>query len=129
MIGRMWDFQQPYFEGKLIPPADAWRRFEDWRARHAEIGVLFVARPVTLSTIGTVKLVRNGTLRIQGETAGTGFNLKDATFTYGPLQVFPRWPMGPMVEVMAVSAYTPDGGWLVLAEGFRPESLAPRAIE
>jgi len=125
----MWDFNQPYFQDKLIPAADAWRRFDDWRIRRAELGVLFVAKPATLSSIGTVQSVRNGMLRIQGTTAGAGFNLKDATFTYGPLHVFPRWPMGPMVEVMALSAYTPDGGWLVLAEGMRPEALAPRAIE
>ena len=108
---------------------DAWRRFDDWRMRGAEIGVLFVAKPVTVSSIGTVQSVRNGTLRIQGSTAGAGFNLQGASFTYGPLQVFPRWPMGPMVEVMAISAYMPAGEWLVLAEGVRPEAMAPRAIE
>jgi len=125
----MWDFEQPFFEGRLIPEADAWRRFDDWRARRAEIGMVFVAKPATLSGIGTVRSVRNGMLRIQGSTASSSFNLKDAKFTYGPMQFFPRWPMGPAVELMAVSAYMPAGEWLVLAEGLPPEALAPRTIE
>ena len=125
----MWDFDQPYFEGKLIAADDAWRRFDDWRASRAEIGVLFVSKSATLSTIGTVQSVRNGTLRIQGTAAGTRFDLKDARFTYGPTQFFPRWPMGPMLELMAVSVCLPAGEWLVLAEGMKPEAMMPRAIE
>jgi hypothetical protein len=76
-----------------------------------------------------VQSLRNGRIDIRGATVGTGFNLKDARFTYGPVQMFPRWPMGPMVEVMAVSAYLAAGEWLVLAEGLRPESLPPMRVE
>jgi hypothetical protein len=128
MIGRMWDFDQPFFADKLIPESDAWSRFDDWRVRHTELGVLFIAKSARLSSLGTVSSVRNGRLEIRGETAGAGFNLKDARFSYGPLQVFPRWPMGPMVEVMAISAYMAQGEWLVLAEGVKPESLTPMLL-
>ena len=116
----MWDFEQPYLKGKLIPPEQAWRRFDDWRAHGTEVGILYVAKSASVSMYGTVQSVRNGRIEVHGTTAGAAFRLKDARFTYGPFSIFPRWPMGPTVEVMALSAYLTDGGWLVLAEGMRP---------
>ena len=35
----MWDFNQPYFEGKRIPSDHAWRKLDEWRAAGKEIGV------------------------------------------------------------------------------------------
>ena len=125
----MWNFDQPYLADKRIPPDDAWRRFDEWRVQHAEIGVLFVAKPATVATMGTVHSLRDGMLRLQGSTVAARFNLQGATFMYGPVQMFPRWPMGPMVEVMAVSACLPSGEWLMLAEGMLPETVAPRVLE
>ena len=124
----MWDFQQPYFEGKLIPSEQAWRTLDDWRAKGREIGVWFVARSGSVRALGTLNSVRNGRLELRGSTVRAGFNLKDATFTHGPTQVFPRWPMGPMVEVMALQAFLNTGDWLMLAEGMRPEGLPMRAL-
>ena len=121
----MWDFDQPYFQGKLIPAEQAWRRLDEWRAAGKEVGVWFVARAGSVRTLGTVDAVRNGRLELRGTTVRAGFDLKGATFAYYPMQMFPRWPMGPMVEVMALQAFLGTGDWLVLAEGMRPESLPP----
>ena len=63
-----------------------------------------------------------------GQSAHAAFNLRDARFTYGPFQVFPRWPMGPMIELMALQAFLGNGDWLVLAEGLKPEGISPRAL-
>ncbi len=121
----MWDFNQPYFEGKLIPSEQAWRTLDDWRARGKEIGVWFVAKSGSMRTLGTVDSVRNGRLALRGGTVRAGFNLQDATFAYAPVQTFPRWPMGPMVEVMAVQAFFPTGDWLMLTEGMLPMRTLP----
>ena len=121
----MWDFNQPYFEGKLIPSEQAWRRLEDWHAAAKEIGVWFVGKTGSVRTLGTVESARNGRLELRGTTVRAGFNLRDATFLYAPVQLFPRWPMGPVVEVMALQAAFETGEWLMLAEGMRPESLPP----
>ena len=56
----MWDFNQPYFEGKQIPSDEAWRTLDDWRAAGKEIGVWFVAKSGSVRTLGTVESVRNG---------------------------------------------------------------------
>ena len=124
----MWDFNQPYFECKLIPSEEAWRSLEDWRAAGKEVGVWYVAKSGSVRTLGTVDTVRNGRLELRGSTVRAGFNLKDATFAYAPMQLFPRWPMGPMVEVMALQAAFPTGDWLMLAEGMRPEGLPLREL-
>src|SRR5271157_3526040 len=124
----MWDFNQLYFEGKLIPSEQAWRTLDDWRAAGKEIGVWFVAQSGSVRTLGTVESVRNGRIELRGSTVRAGFNLQDATFTHGPVQMFPRWPMGPMVEVMVVQAFLHTGDWLMLAEGMRPDALPPRGL-
>ena len=126
----MWDFNQPYFKGKLIPSDQAWRRLEDWRVAGREIGVWYVAaKSGSVRTMGTVESARNGRIELRGSTVRAGFNLKSATFAYYPIQIFPRWPMGPMVEVMAVQAFLESGDWLMLAEGLRPETLPARELE
>jgi len=125
----MWDFNQPYFEGKLIPSDQAWRRLEDWRAGGKEIGVWYVAaKSGSVRALGTVESARNGRVELRGSTMRAAFNLKNATFAYCPTQLFPRWPMGPAVEVMALQAFLETGDWLMLAEGLRPESLPTREL-
>jgi hypothetical protein len=124
----MWDFDQPFFEGKFIADDQAWRRFDEWIAAGKQIGVWFVAKSGSLRTSGFVESAANGRVNLRGQTASAGFNLKDARFTYGPFQIFPNWPSGPMVELMAVQAFLPNGDWLVLAEGLKPEGLSPLAL-
>jgi|ERR1043165_4057891 hypothetical protein len=108
---------------QTLPHSDAWRMFEQWRSAANEIGVMFLGRHGSLATTGTVTSARMGRLQINSGSTEATFNLKDANFLYGPVQLFPRWPYPPPVEVIAVQAYFPSGDWLVLAEGFRPKSV------
>ena len=124
----MWDFDQPYFEGKLIAADQAWRRFDQWMSAGKQIGIWFVAKSGSLRTSGIVERAEAGRVHLRGQSATAGFHLADARFTYGPFQVFPNWPSGPMVELMAVQAFLPNGDWLVMAEGLKPEGLAPLAL-
>jgi hypothetical protein len=124
----MWDFDQPYFAERLIAADQAWRHFDEWMAAGKQIGVWFVAKSGSVRTAGTVRSVRNGRVELIGQSAAAAFNLRAAQFTYGPFQVFPRWPMGPMVELIALQAYLDNGDWLVLAEGLQPEGISPRAL-
>ena len=125
----MWDFNQQYFAGRLIPSDQAWRRLEGWRVAGKEIGVWYVAaQSGSVRTLGTVESARNGCPELRGSTVRADFNLKNATFAYYPVQLFPRWPMCPVVEVMALQAFLETGDWLMLAEGLRPESLPTREL-
>jgi hypothetical protein len=124
----MWDFNQPYFEGRLIAPDHAWRRFAEWQSAGKQIGLWFVSKSGSVRTAGAVESARDGRVQLRGQSAHAAFNLREAQFTYGPFQVFPRWPMGPMVELLALQAFLANGDWLVLAEGLMPERLPPRAL-
>ena len=117
----MWDFDQPYFEDKLVSADQALRTLEEWRAGGREVGAWYVAKSGSIRALGTVKTARNGRLALHGPAARADFDLKGARFTQGPFQMFPRWPAGPMVEVMAVQAFLQNGEWLVLAVGQNPE--------
>jgi hypothetical protein len=108
---------------QALPATDAWRIFDGWRASEQIIGVLFMGRHGSLATSGTVTSARMGRLQLNGDCAEATFNLKNAEFLYGPVQMFPRWPYPPPVEVIAVHACLPGGDWLVLAENFRPKSV------
>ena len=111
-----------------MPAENAWRMFDDWRTNGKEVGMVLCGRAGTVTALGRVSSLCNGRVQIQAEGAGAWINLRDATFTFGPLQVFPRWPAGPMVEVVAVQAYLPGGDWLALAEGIVPAALAPATL-
>jgi len=124
----MWDFHQPYFEARLIPSGQAWRTFDDWITSSAQIGVWFVSKSGQVRTAGTLASARNGQVRLHSQAAQAVFDLRQAQFTYGPFQVFPRWPMGPMVELIALQAFFANGDWLVLAEGWQPEGALPRTL-
>jgi hypothetical protein len=116
--------------GTPISPDEAWRILDDWRAQGKEIGMLYAARSATatIASMCRVRAVRNGLLQVRGESGGASLNLKLAKFTYGPMQVWPRWPAGPSAEVLALQAYLPTGDWLVLAEGYLPKELSPLAL-
>lgn len=124
----MWDFNQPYFEGRLIASDQAWRRFDEWMAGGKQIGVWFVSKSGSVRTAGFMQSARNGRIQLRGQSAHAAFNLHEAQFTYGPFQVFPRWPMGPMIELMALQAFLTNGDWLALAEGLMPEGVSPLAL-
>jgi hypothetical protein len=116
--------------GTPMPAEEAWLMFEAWKTAGKEIGVLFCGRSGTtaISALLTIRSARNGLVQLKGEGAGASFNLKQAKFTYGPMQVFPRWPAPPPVEVMALQAYLVTGDWLVLAEGVVPRELSPLTL-
>jgi hypothetical protein len=117
------------YTGTPIPTDQAWRTFGDWKNGGREIGVIFFGGSgSSLYTMGFVESARNGKLLLRSETVRASFNLARATFAYGPVQTWPRWPSPPIVEVIAVQAQLENGDWLALAEGLRPESLPPRAL-
>ncbi len=117
------------YTGKPIPTDQAWRTFGDWQIRGLEIGVIFFGSSgSTLYTMGFVESARNGKILLKSRAVRASFNLKQATFAYGPIQTWPRWPSPPIVEVIAVQAQLENGDWLALAEGLRPESLPSRAL-
>jgi len=112
-----------------IPTDQAWRTFSDWQTSGREIGVIFFGNSgSSLYTMGFIERARNGKLLLQSATVRASFDLRQATFTYEPLQTWPRWPNPPIVEVIAVQAQLANGDWLALAEGLRPESLPPRTL-
>jgi hypothetical protein len=121
----MWDFDQPAFTGRLITADRAWRTFDQWKAAGLEIGVLLFGKAGMITALGTVESARNGRLAIQGDAVGATLNLKGAQFSYGPVKTWPRWPLPPIVEVVAVQAFLTNGDWLVLAEGLRPNLPRP----
>ena len=113
-----------------MAPEDAWRLFDSWRVNEKEVGLLFCGRSGTtvISSLCIVRAARNGLLQLKGDATGASLNLRQAKFTYGPLQVFPRWPAPPPVEIQALQAFLVTGDWLVLAEGYVPKELAPLAL-
>jgi len=116
--------------GTPMPPEDAWRIFDAWKSGGKEIGLLFCGRSAStvISSLCTVRAARNGLLQLKGESTGVTLNLQLAKFTYGPMQVFPRWPAPPAVEILALQAFLATGDWLVLAEGYVPKELSPMAL-
>lgn len=114
---------------KPITSDEACRTFDQWKTGRREIGVIFYGSTGhSLYAMGRVDTVRNGRLFLKGDTLRLSFNLDRATFAYGAVQTWPRWPNPPIVEVMAVQAQLGNGDWLALAEGLRPESLPPRML-
>jgi hypothetical protein len=116
--------------GTPIAADEAWRLLDDWRVQGKEIGLLLCIRSGTavVSSMCTLWATRNGLLQLRTDSGGASLNLKLAKFTYGPMKVWPRWPAGPTVEVLALQAYLPEGDWLVLAEGYLPKELSPLAL-
>jgi hypothetical protein len=116
--------------GTPVAAEEVWLMFEDWKRAGKEIGVLFCGRSgsAAISALMTIRAARNGLVQLKGDGTGASFNLKQAKFTYGPMQVFPRWPAPPPMEVMALQVYLATGDWLVLAEGAVPRELSPLTL-
>lgn len=112
--------------GTPVPSEEAWRVLDDWKARRKEIEMLFCK---TLREGRHICHV-HGAYRAnqRGDGAGTSLDLKLAHFTYGPMAVWPNWPAGPTVDVLAPQACLATGDWLVLAEGYLPKELSPLAL-
>ena len=115
--------------GTEIPPDRAWRLFTEWQAKAKEVGVIYVSQGSTFRCFAKVESARNGALQLRSETASASFSLKEASFQYGPMQTWPRWPNPPIVEVMALQALLPGGAWLCLAEGLVPAAIPTRMLE
>ena len=109
--------------GTAIETDRAWRMFADWTSTGKEIGMWYVSQPSRFVGFGRLSSARNGVIQFQAEAARATFDLKEARFTFGTMQTWPRWPNPPIVEVLALQAYLPRGAWLVLVEGLRPEVI------
>jgi hypothetical protein len=117
------------YTGTPIPTDQAWRTFSDWECKACEVGVIFYGGSGTsLYTMGFIQSARNGRLLVKGDTVRASFNLTHATFAYGPVQTWPKWPSPPIVEILAVQARLENGDWLALADGLQPERLPPRGL-
>ena len=97
--------------------------FDDCKTAQKEIGLRFISQLSRFGTSGTLRSVRQGTVPIQSDSTAATFDLKEARFTYGPMQTWPHWPNPPVVEVIALQAYLPRGAWLVMVEGLKPEAI------
>ena len=97
--------------------------FNDWKTAQKEIGLRFISQLSRFGTFGTLRSVRQGTVPIQSDSTAATFDLKEARFTYGPVQTWPHWPNPPVVEVIALQAYLPRGAWLLMVEGLKPEAI------
>lgn len=97
--------------------------FADWKAGRKQIGVRFISQLGRFGAFGMLRSASKGTVQFQADSAGATFDLKEARFTYGPMQTWPHWPNPPVVEVMALQAYLPHGTWLVMVEGLKPEAI------
>ena len=77
---------------------------DDWRLKRKEIGMLYCGRSgaAVISAMCTVWAARNGSLA--GNGVGASLSWRMARFSYGPIQVWPHWPSGPAVEVLALPA-------------------------
>ena len=86
--------------------------------------MIFWGRSANLYTMGTVTSLKNGRLELKGDLARASFNLTGASFKYGPMQTWPRWPSPPIVEMNALRAEFANGDYLALAEGLTPGSIS-----
>jgi hypothetical protein len=112
------------YSGTSIEAQEAWQIFDQWKNRGQDIGVIFWGSSANLYTMGTVTSLKNGRLELKGDRARASFNLTGASFKYGPMQTWPRWPSPPIVEVNALRAEFANGDYLALAEGLTPDSIS-----
>lgn len=120
----MQDWQEwKEIQGTPIETDQAWRMFEEWKSSRREIGIRFVSQTSRFAALGKLRSPNRGTIQIQAEGAQATFDLKEARFTFGPFQTWPRYPNPPMVEVIALQAYLPRGAWLVMVEGLKPDAI------
>ena len=103
--------------------------FERWKSSHQEIGVIFWGRSANLYTLAVIQSAKNGRIQLKGEAAQASFDLAGASFKYGPMQMWPRWPSPPIVDVQALRAEFKNGDYLALAEGLMPHPLSSPSLQ
>lgn len=116
------------YSGTPIEIHQAWEILDRWRSRRQEIGIIFWGRSANVYTLGQVESAGNGRIQLKGEDARASFNLTGASFKFGPMQTWPRWPSPPIVDITALRAEFENGDYLVLAEGLKPPSISPPSL-
>lgn len=120
---RKLDCMQDY-AGTPIEPHQAWEILNRWKNGRNEIGIIFWGRSANVYTLGLVESARNGRIQFRGDGARDSFSLIGASFKYGPMQTWPRWPSPPIVDVNALQAEFENGDHLALAEGLTPPPIS-----
>lgn len=115
-------------DGDPIDVQDAWNILSRWKNRQQEIGVIFWGRSGNLNTLGHVEEASKGRIQLRGEGARASFTLTGASFRYGPMPTWPRWPSPPIVEVRALRAVFDNGDYLALAEGLTAPPVPPVSL-
>jgi hypothetical protein len=116
------------YSGTPIEMNEAWKIFDRWRNQRQEVGIIFWGRSANVYTLGFIESATNGRVQIQGNGARASFNLVGASFKYGPMQTWPRWPSPPIVEVTALRAEFENGDYLALAEGLTPPPISSPSL-
>ena len=112
-----------YADGAPIQPDEAWRILDRWRTAKSDVGLIFWGRSGNVYTKAAIRSARNGRLELAGGGCRALFNLAGATFRYGPMQFWPRWPTPQTVELIALRAQFDNGDYLALAQDLPPRSL------
>ena len=123
-----WRDLSPGPRPNQIPSDRAWRLFADWLASAKELSLLFISQTGNFRASARLTCARNGTIALTAEPTSASFDLKDATFLYGPMPVWPRWPNPPVIETLALNVLLPHGAWLCIAEGLTPPPLPDRFL-
>lgn len=126
-VRRIITFMEDY-SGTPIEVHQAWQMFDRWKNRGKQIGIIFWGHHASLYTLGVVESAKNGRIQLKGDTARSSFNLVGATYKYGPMQTWPRWPSPPIIEVTALRAEFENGDYLVLTEGLTPPAVSSPAL-
>lgn len=116
------------YSGTPIEAHQAWQMLDRWKSGRNEIGVIFWGRSANIYALGLVESANNGRIHLRGDSARTSFNLIGASFKYGPMQTWPRWPSPPIIEVNALRAEFENGDYLALAEGLTPAPMASPSL-
>lgn len=116
------------YSGTPIEPHQAWEIFDRWKNGRNEIGIIFWGRSANVYTLGLIESASNGRIQLRGDGARASFNLVGASFKYGPMQTWPRWPAPPIIEVNALRAEFENGDYLALAEGLTPPPISSPSL-
>jgi hypothetical protein len=87
-----------YTDGAPIGADEAWGILERWTKTKCGVGVIFWGRSGNIYTNAAVHSARNGRVELAGDSCRASFNLVGASFRYGPMQLWPRWPSPQTVE-------------------------------
>lgn len=97
-----------------IPDESAFALLDRWRDMRADLGLIYVSVRKQIYARTTVRSRTARSLELRGEKALARIALNGVEYSYGPLQIFPRWPLGPMETVTALEVHWPEEAWLWL---------------